>query len=72
MTRSRLAAAVGGLANRANRQVAMFLLAYLAAVASLVSYAVMDQGTGRPSRLQFVGLLVSVLLLYYLALQWRD
>lgn len=72
MTRSRWDSVAATLFNRPNRQVAILVVAYLAAVGSLVSYAVVDQGTGRPSRAQFGVLLLSVVLIYYLTLQWRE
>lgn len=53
--------------DRTNR-VYLFLLSYVAAVASLFSYAIFGSGTGRPSTLQFGLIFVAMILGFVLAL----
>jgi len=49
-----------------NRQLALLLVAYLSALASILSYVVFNSGTGSPTKLQILLMVVPVCILYYL------
>lgn len=53
-------------------QIVLLATAYLAAIASILSYMHFNAGTGMPSRLQMVLMLLPVAIVFYLALRSRD
>lgn len=55
------------LLDRTNR-VYLFLFAYLAGIASLLSFSYFNSGIGQPSRLQFALIAVAMILSFILAL----
>lgn len=55
-----------------SRQLVLLAVAYLAAVASLVSYVSSNGGTGMPSRLQMALMLFPVAVVYCLSLRTTD
>jgi amino acid permease len=71
MSRLELDSLVESLFHSSNRNVAIVLIMYFFALASLVSYLYLNNGDGMPTRMQFLFLSVPVFLMFYLALQWK-
>ncbi len=55
-----------------SRQIILLATAYLAALASILSYMHFNAGTGMPTRLQMVLMLLPVAIVFYLALRSTD
>lgn len=51
------------------RQVVLLVTAYVTAIASIVSYAYFNAGTGMPTRTQMALMLLPVAIVYYLSLR---